>query len=69
LDLRLGFPEKDPRIHRNNAYKYASKKTHELRETFFKQTGTRWFEFARLPYFDAVRMTVVDPMHNLLIGA
>ncbi|KAF8471023.1 hypothetical protein JB92DRAFT_2771868, partial [Gautieria morchelliformis] len=38
------------------------------RDKSFKESGTRWFEFARLPHFDAVRMTVVDPMHNLLIG-
>ncbi|KAF8584211.1 hypothetical protein K439DRAFT_1616910 [Ramaria rubella] len=30
--------------------------------------GTRWFEFARLPYFDVIRMTIIDPMHNLLMG-
>ncbi|KAF8511920.1 hypothetical protein JB92DRAFT_2724598, partial [Gautieria morchelliformis] len=38
------------------------------REDFFSKYGTRWFEFARLKYFDPIRMTVIDPMHNLLIG-
>ncbi|KAF8523420.1 hypothetical protein JB92DRAFT_2705186, partial [Gautieria morchelliformis] len=37
-------------------------------DKFFKATGMRWSEFVRLPYFDAVRMTIIDPMHNLLIG-
>lgn len=40
----------------------------EDRDVFFKKFGVRWFEFARLPYFDPVRMTLIDPMHNLLMG-
>ncbi|KAJ7148860.1 hypothetical protein C8R46DRAFT_1167134 [Mycena filopes] len=38
------------------------------REEFFSEHGVRWTEFARLKYFDLVRYTVVDPMHNLLLG-
>lgn len=30
--------------------------------------ATRWSELARLPYFHMVRMIVIDPMHNLLLG-
>jgi hypothetical protein len=36
--------------------------------TFFKEHGARWTELARLPYFDLVRQTIIDPMHNLLLG-
>ncbi|KAF8840022.1 hypothetical protein BDN67DRAFT_996960 [Paxillus ammoniavirescens] len=35
---------------------------------FFEQHGARWTELARLPYFDLVRHTIIDPMHNLLLG-
>lgn len=28
----------------------------------------RWTEFARLPYVDLVRYTIIDPMHNMLLG-
>ncbi|KAJ6459895.1 hypothetical protein C8R45DRAFT_826624, partial [Mycena sanguinolenta] len=38
------------------------------RQAFFSTKGVRWTEFARLKYFDLVRYTVVDPMHNLLLG-
>jgi hypothetical protein len=38
------------------------------REEFFKKHGARYFELSGLPYFDPVRMTVVDPMHNILLG-
>ncbi|KAG1440698.1 hypothetical protein G6F56_011812 [Rhizopus delemar] len=30
--------------------------------------GTRWTALHRLPYFDAARFTVIDPMHNLFLG-
>ena len=31
--------------------------------------GTRYTELMRLPYFDCVRFTIVDPMHNLFLGS
>lgn len=31
-------------------------------------SGTRWSELHRLLYFDIVRCSVIDPMHNLLLG-
>ena len=30
--------------------------------------GTCWSELHRLPYFDLVRFTIIDAMHNLLLG-
>lgn len=38
------------------------------RDTFFEREGVRWSELARLTYFDIVRQSIVDPMHNLLLG-
>ena len=32
------------------------------------QFGCRYSVLLDLPYFDAVRMTIVDPMHNLFLG-
>ncbi|KAF8576300.1 hypothetical protein K439DRAFT_1367646, partial [Ramaria rubella] len=37
-------------------------------DAYFKEHGTRWFEFTQLPYFDVIQMTIIDPMHNLLMG-
>lgn len=31
--------------------------------------GTRYTELMHLPYFDCVRFTIVDPMHNLFLGS
>ncbi|KAF8481366.1 hypothetical protein JB92DRAFT_3132926 [Gautieria morchelliformis] len=63
-----GYHERDTKTHIRQAYKYATLDTDSEREDFFSKYGTRWFEFARLKYFDPIRMTVIDPMHNLLIG-
>ena len=38
------------------------------REYLFKENGTRYYALSRLKYFDAVRMSVLDPMHNILLG-
>ncbi|KZP32746.1 hypothetical protein FIBSPDRAFT_907050 [Athelia psychrophila] len=38
------------------------------KEAFLKQYGSQWTEFARLRYFDLVRFTLIDPMHNWLQG-
>ena len=38
------------------------------KQEFFKRHGVGYTELVRLPYFDVVRMTVVDPMHNILLG-
>ncbi|KAG1718381.1 uncharacterized protein EDB91DRAFT_1240882 [Suillus paluster] len=40
----------------------------KAREEFFKTNSTQWFELARLKYFDPVRMMIIDPMHNILLG-
>ncbi|KAJ7770774.1 hypothetical protein B0H16DRAFT_1660942 [Mycena metata] len=40
----------------------------EARDEFFAKHGVRWTEISCLTYFDIVRWTVIDPMHNLLLG-
>jgi len=65
--LHAEFPERDGDQHKAFAWEWSSLPAAE-REAFFKMHGVRWFEFARLDYFDPIRMTIIDPMHNLLIG-
>jgi hypothetical protein len=38
------------------------------RTRIFKETGIRWSELLRLPYWDPTRNIVVDAMHNLFLG-
>ncbi|GBE85372.1 hypothetical protein SCP_0705590 [Sparassis crispa] len=66
--LSNGFPACDGEEHKRLAREWKTLSSEEERADFFKAHGVRWTELARLPYFDPVRMTVIDPMHNLLLG-
>lgn len=50
------------------AYKHRNCKTQSDREKIEKQSGIRYSCLLELPYFDAPRMCIIDPMHNLLLG-
>lgn len=47
---------------------YTYLETDSARDKYVTDHATRWSELARLPYFHMVRMIVIDPMHNLLLG-
>lgn len=38
-------------------------------ERMKSQAGLQYSSLLRLPYFDAPRMLIVDPMHNLFLGS
>lgn len=67
-DNSLEYPPRDGKKHRELSQKYKDLTTDEEREVFFAKHGVRWTEFSRLLYFDIVKWTVIDPMHNLLLG-
>jgi len=66
--LRLEFISRDGEEHRQRCFEYRNLGTDAERQKFFDTHGIRWTELARLPYFDLVRYTIIDPMHNLLLG-
>ena len=43
-------------------------KTKTEKEAMESTYGTRYTVLARLPYYDTIRMAVIDPMHNLFCG-
>ena len=43
-------------------------KTKTAQNKLLKRYGARWSELFHLPYYDAIRFVVIDPMHNLLLG-
>ena len=45
--------------------KCTTKSEKQLKESVF---GCRYFCLLELPYFDAIRKLIIDPMHNLYIG-
>ncbi|KJA18107.1 hypothetical protein HYPSUDRAFT_107459, partial [Hypholoma sublateritium FD-334 SS-4] len=54
--------------YRASAQRYLDAEDDKERETIFKETGIRWSELLRLPYFDPSRFVVIDAMHNLFLG-
>ena len=37
-------------------------------ESLESQFGTRYTVLSLLPYYDTIRMPIIDPMHNLFMG-
>lgn len=53
---------------RADAERWLNARTPDERSEVERQTGTRYSELHRLQYFDVVRQSTIDPMHNLLLG-
>jgi hypothetical protein len=68
LTCSVGFTPRNGEDFRSKAYTYHSLNSEDARKKFLEEHGIRWTEFARLSYFDVVRCSVIDPMHNLLQG-
>lgn len=54
--------------HRTNAEKHKMCTTQSAKKKIEREHGVRYTALLKLPYFDPVKMCVVDPMHNLLLG-
>ena len=54
--------------HRECVNRILSIKMKTEREKKEKELGCRYSALLDLPYFDPVRMTIIDPMHNLFLG-
>ena len=54
--------------HKLRAFQINQAKTPTDLKKMEKQYGLRYSELFRLAYFDPIRMHVIDPMHNLLLG-
>lgn len=62
------FEERTGEEHRNHAFEYQDLSPLE-RKAFFDKYSTRFSEFCRLSYFNPITMTIIDPMHNILLGS
>ncbi|CAB4439471.1 unnamed protein product [Rhizophagus irregularis] len=67
-DMEDWFVARDSNEHFQNALGWRRCNSDASRKRFVKQTGVRWSELLRLPYFDPIRFTIVDPMHCLFLG-
>ena len=54
--------------HRQQVDEVKGKTTQEEQSRTESKYGVRYSELLRLPYFDCIRFTVIDPMHNLFLG-
>ena len=48
--------------------KWKAANTPAERQRIFEETGVRWSELLRLPYWDPIMFTVIDTMHNHYLG-
>ena len=54
--------------HRSAANDHIQCSTRMAQKKIEKENGVRYSILLELPYFDPVQMSVIDPMHNLLLG-
>jgi hypothetical protein len=64
---RVDYEPRTSEEHRRLAKEYRRLPDNEKND-FFNEHAMRYFELSRLPYFDPVRMSIIDPMHNILLG-
>ena len=62
------WPCRSVEEHREKGFEWKHSKTLSARHKIEQEYGARFSELLRLPYFDTVRFSVVDPMHNILLG-
>ncbi|KZP10218.1 hypothetical protein FIBSPDRAFT_683853, partial [Athelia psychrophila] len=62
------WTQRDVNILRNAAEQWRDADSKAQRDALFKKYGVRWSELWRLPYYNPIRMLVIDGMHNLFEG-
>ena len=65
---RSEWTPRDLEVHRKKGIDHTECKTRSAQIDIEREYGVRYSLFQELPYFNPIRMTVVDPMHNLLLG-
>ena len=65
---REEWPKRDIRSHRRNARELLRAKTKAEHDRLAKKYGLYYSVLLELSYFDCIRFTVIDPMHNLFLG-
>lgn len=63
------WPKRDLKDHKEQGMKWKHAITLAQRHEIEREYGVRYSELLRLPYFDTIRFTVIDPMHNILLGS
>ncbi|KAI0054556.1 hypothetical protein BV25DRAFT_1873315 [Artomyces pyxidatus] len=62
------WPMRTREGHMEAALKWKNARSETQRLNLFNESGVRYSELLRLPYWDPTRFTVLDTMHSLLLG-
>jgi hypothetical protein len=62
------WPQRTWKEHRQAASAWKNATSGAARLRLYRQTGIRWSELLRLPYWDPTNFVVLDCMHSLLLG-
>ena len=65
---RSVWPPRTKEDHQKKGMEWKHANTLTSRQRIEREDGVRFTELLRLRYFDTVRFSVVDPMHNVLLG-
>ena len=65
---RHDWPQRDLDEHKLVCQKLRQCTTSVAKETLQTQHGIKYSVLIELPYFDPIRFTIIDPMHNLFLG-
>jgi hypothetical protein len=66
---RDSWPKRELKDHKEQGMKWKHAATLSQRHKIEREYGIRYSELLRLPYFDTIRFSVIDPMHNILLGS
>jgi hypothetical protein len=61
-------PNRDINAHREIAQQWKNANSKAEQQRIAREHGIRWSPLLNLPYFDIVRFSSIDPMHNLYLG-
>lgn len=66
---RNTWPKRDLSDHRKQGMNWKHAQTLKKQQDIERVYGIRFSELLRLPYYNSIRFSVVDPMHNVLLGS
>lgn len=66
---RNTWPRRDLNDHRTQGMNWKHAATLKKRQDIEREYGVRFSELLRLPYYNSIRFSIVDPMHNALLGS
>ena len=63
------WPARDLLIHRQKCYEHLNASTKSSQKSIEREFGLRYSVLIEIPYFNPIKHTVIDPMHNLFLGS